>query len=291
MISLLQLEYFLTLAEEQHMSKAAEKLYVSQSTVSTMIARLERELGVLLFDRKNNRIYLNGCGEIYYQHIKAAMAEIERANNAIKGTTRVKLSVSVSQEEVWQDFLWQFRQENPTCYIEQFTGIHSHFLDLLLNGTVDFVITGAESLQHEKLDSCIVCDRGICAVVPHGHHLAEKDSVSLAELQGEPYIDLSQDAPFRRYCDDLCAKASVRLNRVMECDYALRRRMVSAGQGITLIVDSNRTKQFYTNVSFIPVSDPFARRKVSVYWLRNRERSMIMEKFLRFIAGYSVQEL
>ena len=53
MISLLQLEYFCVLAEVGHMSKAAEKLYISQSTRSTMITKLEKELGVSLFDRKN----------------------------------------------------------------------------------------------------------------------------------------------------------------------------------------------------------------------------------------------
>ena len=46
MISLLQLQYFQVLAEEQHLGRSAEKLYISQTTLSTMISKLERELGV-----------------------------------------------------------------------------------------------------------------------------------------------------------------------------------------------------------------------------------------------------
>ena len=63
MISLLQLQYFLAMAEEGHLTRTAEKLFVSQSTLSSMISKLENELGVELFDRKNNRMILNKYGK------------------------------------------------------------------------------------------------------------------------------------------------------------------------------------------------------------------------------------
>ena len=62
MISLLQLQYFQVLAEEQHLGRSAEKLYISQTTLSTMISKLERELGVRLFDRNGGSLLLNDCG-------------------------------------------------------------------------------------------------------------------------------------------------------------------------------------------------------------------------------------
>lgn len=290
MISLLQLEYFCVLAEVGHMSKAAEKLYISQSTLSTMITKLEKELGVSLFDRKNNRIYLNRCGETYYRHIKLALSEIDQANRDLQHTARTKLSISVSQEEVWQDFLLEFKRCNPECYLEQFTGIHSHFLELLLNGSADFVIAGQEALKHEKLERRVIAEWGICLAVPSSFPLAQRSSVSLSEIQKEPYIDLSQDAPFRCYSDALCEKAGIHLNRIMECDHTLRTQMVSSGQGVALIVDSDMTRKFYSNVSFLPVRDSFARRSICIYWLRGQELSPIMKKFLRFASEYFAEQ-
>ena len=84
MISLLQLQYFLAMAEEGHLTRTAEKLFVSQSTLSSMISKLENELGVELFDRKNNRMILNKCGERYRKHIAVALNEIETGARAIK---------------------------------------------------------------------------------------------------------------------------------------------------------------------------------------------------------------
>ena len=67
MISLLQLQYFQALAAEQHLTRTAEKLYISQSTLSFTITKLERELGVRLFDRNGGSLRLNECGQKYLQ--------------------------------------------------------------------------------------------------------------------------------------------------------------------------------------------------------------------------------
>ena len=73
MISFLQLRYFQALAEEQHLTRTAEKLYISQTTLSTMISRLERELGVRLFDRQGGGLRLNKCGKEYLQYVNGAL--------------------------------------------------------------------------------------------------------------------------------------------------------------------------------------------------------------------------
>ena len=62
MPSMYQLQYFLVLAEEQHLRRSAEKLFISPSSLSITISRLEEELGVKLFDRSKNQIQLNAYG-------------------------------------------------------------------------------------------------------------------------------------------------------------------------------------------------------------------------------------
>ena len=69
-MELLQLKYFKTVAEIGKISAAAESLYISAPALSTSIARLEKELGVQLFDRSNNRIELNRQGHILLRYAK-----------------------------------------------------------------------------------------------------------------------------------------------------------------------------------------------------------------------------
>lgn len=77
------LEWFTTLAELERVGAAAERLHIAQPTLSRMLGRLERRLGVELFDRNGKRIALNDFGRIYYEHARRARAELDAAAHAI----------------------------------------------------------------------------------------------------------------------------------------------------------------------------------------------------------------
>ena len=67
-------EWFVTLAELQHVTAAAEQLHTAQPTLTRMLARLERRLGVALFDRRGRRLSLNTYGRIFYEHARRGVA-------------------------------------------------------------------------------------------------------------------------------------------------------------------------------------------------------------------------
>ena len=73
----LQLKYFLTVADNQHIARSAEQLNVSQPAVSLAISRLEQELGVKLFDRVGRNIVLNEYGMVFYNHVNKVLQEEE----------------------------------------------------------------------------------------------------------------------------------------------------------------------------------------------------------------------
>ena len=82
MISLLQLQYFCALAKGGSLTSTAEKLFISQSTLSAAITKLEKEVGVPLFDRDKGKIQLNRAGAAYLRHIHAALLELEQGRKA-----------------------------------------------------------------------------------------------------------------------------------------------------------------------------------------------------------------
>src|SRR5262245_19361515 len=82
-VELRELEWFTTLAETEHVTVASARLNISQPTLSRALARVERRLGVRLFDRRQNRLRLNKYGEIFQAHALRAMSEINRGEERI----------------------------------------------------------------------------------------------------------------------------------------------------------------------------------------------------------------
>lgn len=82
-----QLYYFKTVAEMGKISLAAKKLYVSPPALSIAISNLEKDLGVRLFDRSNNKIVLNEQGRIYLQYVNQILNDLDHANEVIVNMT------------------------------------------------------------------------------------------------------------------------------------------------------------------------------------------------------------
>ncbi len=82
-MELTQLHYFVMVAETGNITKAAEKLYITQPALSRVILRLEKELGTPLFDRKGGRVTLNRHGEVFLRHVKPALASINEGVHAV----------------------------------------------------------------------------------------------------------------------------------------------------------------------------------------------------------------
>jgi len=83
-VDMQQMKYFKTVAEVGKISEAAEALYISAPALSTAISRLEKELGVKLFDRKNNKITLNRQGEIFLDYVNQAIAQLEETKEELR---------------------------------------------------------------------------------------------------------------------------------------------------------------------------------------------------------------
>jgi LysR family cyn operon transcriptional activator len=91
-----QLQYFLAVAESLHFSKAAEKLFVTQPTLSHQLAELETQLGTTLFDRAGKAVQLTQAGEIFRAYAKRSIDEIEAGCSALaelEGLQRGELSI------------------------------------------------------------------------------------------------------------------------------------------------------------------------------------------------------
>jgi len=162
-----QFQYVLALAEYRHFQTAAEKCFVSQSTLSTMIGKLEEELGIKIFDRKTKPVGLSREGVVLLQQMKRISKEIDslqELTQELKGEIKGSLSISVIPTIapfLLPRFLSSFAEQYPDLQIdvrEQNTaeivrGLRSRELDI---GILSTPIREEELVEHHLYDEPFV---------------------------------------------------------------------------------------------------------------------------------------
>lgn len=200
-MTLEQVQAFLTLCEELHFGRTAERLYRSQSRVSRLILSLETELGGALFERTSRRVLLTPLGGQFerrlrpaYTQLLSAAAEATAAAHSATGALRVGLP-STLNDDVLFEIVRAFAHEHPQCEVtvseidglRPYAALRAREIDLLCNWLAvdepDLAIS--PPIDHR--------DR-VLAVSSH-HRLAGHNAVSIEELARERVNRLPQDYP------------------------------------------------------------------------------------------------
>lgn len=179
----LNLEYFLVIVECGSLTKAAEKLYVSQSSLSQYLKRLEGSLGVALFDRSSSPMRLTLAGERYYiyanrarqmeQDIRQEMADLR---DEVRG--RVRLGVAFWRGAcMLPDFFPEFHINYPGIRLELTEGSAHKMEAALLDDSIDLAIMNLPqrlNLNYDRLTTETIIEEPILLVVPGGHPAVQK---------------------------------------------------------------------------------------------------------------------
>lgn len=200
-----EIEIFLTLAEELHFGRTAQRLLVSQARVSQTIARLERQFGVALFERTSRRVALTPIGAALYADVRAGHDRIERgvaaaiaAGRGITGVLTVGLEAPAVAELAAPVFT-RFRQNNPGVEIVFRETGFTDPLDLLRSGDVDVAVTNAPVDEAGFEEGPVLHTEPVVLAVARGHRLATRTAVTLDDLDGEVVFRAGRRAaPYRR---------------------------------------------------------------------------------------------
>ena len=114
MVTLQQLKYFRELAKTCHLTRTAERLYITQTTLSNTIINLENQIGIKLFNRVGRNIQLSDAGKQYYKYVNEALIALENAQTAIddfKENDRQNISVAMNSSNVWNEMIHGFRNK------------------------------------------------------------------------------------------------------------------------------------------------------------------------------------
>jgi DNA-binding transcriptional LysR family regulator len=142
-MELRQLRYFLVVADELHFARAAERLHITQPPLTVAVRRLERELGVRLFDRTTRRVTLTAAGQAFRDRIQVAVADIDDAAGDVadvaagkSGKIRVGFVSSASYTTV-PEAIRAFRQHRPRVDLVLHPLTSGEQVEQLLDGNLD----------------------------------------------------------------------------------------------------------------------------------------------------------
>ncbi|MCS7082586.1 MAG: LysR substrate-binding domain-containing protein [Bacteroidetes bacterium] len=214
-MELRQLRYLLAVAEEGSITRAAERVYVTQPALSQQLQLLERELGVALLDRSGRRVRLTPAGELLVRGARRALRELEEARSAIRelvGLERGELAVGAVQTVnayLIPSALARFWTRHPKVRLRvrelSADEIERAVIDGQLDLGLSFVPPHLAGLEVEPL----FVEELVLFVRP-GHPLAGRAQVRLCELDGVPLALLPPSFCTRRLWDRCAAEADLK---------------------------------------------------------------------------------
>ncbi|MEW2549492.1 LysR family transcriptional regulator [Streptomyces sp. NPDC047002] len=281
-----RLAHFALVARHEHVTRAALDAGVPQSTLSRAVVRLERDLGVPLFDRRGRTVALTRAGRSFLTAVEAALADVERAADAVRadadpasGKVAFGFLHTMGSETV-PGLLRAFRADHPRIRFQLVQTYGEAMLERLRAGELDLCLTSPvpdePGLVARRLD-----EQRLRLVVPEDHRLARRRRVRLAEAADEEFVTLEPGFGLRRITDDLCAQAGFRPRVAFEGEEAeTLRGLVAAGLGVALLPPPAFARP---GVVELTVTAPRAAREIGVAWLEGHHDTPPVAAFKRFL--------
>ncbi|MFI6148744.1 LysR family transcriptional regulator [Streptomyces sp. NPDC051109] len=182
-MELRQLRYFVTVAEELHFGRAADRLHIVQSAVSQQVQRLERELGAGLFDRSPRHVRLTGAGERLLPEARAVLAAAERARAAVRVQAGLRLGTSTGLGEHLDRVLGDLAVLAPDAPVQLVSASAHDRLEQVADGRLDAAFV--RSLEPAPGVRILpLWEDPLVAALPAAHPLARETELAVADLAG-----------------------------------------------------------------------------------------------------------
>ncbi|WP_442603912.1 LysR family transcriptional regulator [Paenibacillus sp. KN14-4R] len=293
-MELRQLLYTVQIAKERNFSRAAEKLHIAQPSLSQQLSKLEKELGVLLFQRNTNSVELTHAGALFVDKAQHILDTVDGLRQEMEDISQMKKgnlvfgSMPITGSTILPLVLPIFQQQYPQIEITLVEETSTNLEALSANGGTDLSLL-ALPLQHESLGYETLLDEEIVLAVPPNHRLAQTHRhadgtsipVSISELIHEPFITLKKNQGLRQFTRELCQDSGFTPTIVFESsNIETVQSLVAAGMGIAF-VPYMVTKRASTELA--PVHLPLAERPVRTLVLAYRKGRYLSNAAKAFI--------
>lgn len=283
-MELLQLRYFLAVAENEHMTNTAKQLHIAQPALTQSIHRLEQELGVSLFERAGRGIRLSPAGAYVRDRVKPAMETLENVARDVQlfqqgeqGVVRVGVHAASG---VAIDGIAAYSELNPHVSFEITQDERERHRDVIVT-----TITPRGSSTVENAVEKTPFSERIGIAVPAGSALG--DTASLADFANERFIALAGSRRFREVCDTFCARRAFTPHIAFESDNPLVvKKMIGLGLGVGFWPDHSWGDLDPKSCRLVHLQEPEFTRDVIVAKTSRCTPDSEAQRFYEFLLDY-----
>ncbi|MEH6868250.1 LysR family transcriptional regulator [Priestia megaterium] len=280
-----QLIYFLTIAEEGNISKAAERLHMAQPPLSQQLKLLEEELGVILFERNTRRIQITDAGQLLQnraQQIIELMEKTSKELNDLKEGSQGVLSIgtiSSAGETLVPIMVQNFHKVYPGVDFRIKESSTFEILELVKRGVVEIGVIRTP-FNLETFDYISLPEEPMMAAALDSLLDMNKTSMNLDDLKGKPLLFHNR---YANNIEEACKKSG--FEPKVKCRIDDTRTMLnwaSGGMGIALIPRDMRALIPDSNLRFIEIKEETLATKIIIIWRKNHYLSTPARHFLEF---------
>lgn len=279
-MELQQLKYFKAVADMGKISQAAEALFLSPPALSTSISRLEKELGLQLFDRTNNRIILNEQGRILLKHVNQIFDTLESANQELQQSLLQQsphISLVSVNTAMWVNLITAFLSEHPQYTLSSASVSIPQLEQQGLPSPYSFLLAYDSDIPAylaDELESIFLFQTAPVVAIHKEHPLAGASELDIRMLSQEKLFLPLPGYPLHMRLEKLFALYDLPFPGDNVYSLMIRLKMVSENQGITFLSGSATQVIPSPNIRYIPLSTPFAPWNARLYWRKDRPLSM-----------------
>ncbi|WP_299899659.1 LysR substrate-binding domain-containing protein [uncultured Aquimarina sp.] len=293
-MTITQLRYVLAVAEHQNFTKAAEKTFVTQPTLSMQIQKLEEELAILIFDRSKKPIELTEVGKKLVQQARNIVNESERIQDIVdqqKGYIGGEFKLGVIptvMPTLLPMFLHNFIKKYPKVKLKIEELTTEAIIERLHDGHLDAAIA-ATPLQNESIKERVLYYEPFVGYIPPSHRLNQKKKIDVADLDIDDMLLLEDGHCFRDGIVNLCKTQKSYDEDHFQLESGSFETLVklsNEGLGMTLLpylhtLDINDKEK--SNLHFF--NEPSPAREVSLIYHKSELKMQIIEALHTTIAG------
>lgn len=288
-MDLKQLNYFVTIVEHKSFSKAAQKLHISQPSLSNAVKSLENELGFQILDRNTRNIELTEAGTILYKKASRLLLEmdiVKKEMDDVKniGGGEIQLGMIESVKHWIPKVILQYNKEFPNMRIKLTEVLSGNDVKNSLRNYNTHAIITNQFIQEEDIETIPLYTEKLVLVLHESNQLTNYPTVTLKDLVGEPFIISSEGFQTREdvlnafEMEDVIPTIKYEIER-----FETALSLVREGIGITLIPENYLQALPDHTLVTKSIDSPSLDRTVYLTYLKNRYVSPAIHGFINKI--------